>query len=321
MKFINILERLFLSAGIVSCAKIFSCTEKNTIALTFDDGPFEYTTELLDLLKKKDIKATFFINAENYWIDLPTDKTKQEVLKNQLAAGHQIASHTWAHNIPSSNDEIKKMMTKLDDFLEEVIGVRPKYFRAPLGNCDDKCIGYFEELGYKVIQWDTDTNDWNKDKGTEERVKLVKKFLKEEWEKEKDNYLILMHDVQKHTVKEIIPWLIENAPFDKYKFVTVAECLGDKDGMYTGKTINNKVTEDTGNASTAETSKVVNNNENNSQTNNESNSQTTLPNTNDDGNKSNLMNSGALNPFKNALYTIVIAFILLYVSYSIMMNN
>jgi hypothetical protein len=43
-----------------------------------------------------------------------------------------------------------------------------------------------------------------------------------------------MHDVHKHTVKEIVPWLIKNAP-SKYKFVTVAECLGDKDGAYNKK--------------------------------------------------------------------------------------
>lgn len=197
------------------------------------------------------------------------------------------------------------MMTKLDDFLEEVIGVRPKYFRAPQGNCDEKCISYFEELGYKVIQWDTDTNDWNKSDGIDERVKKVKKFLKEEWDKEKDNYLVLMHDVQKHTVKEIIPWLIENAPFDKYKFVTVAECLGDKDGMYAS----NNTSESTGNRTTTEASNVVT----------EDNSQNVIP--NDDGNKSNLVSSDAINSFKNVLYTIAIAFVLLYVSYNIMIHN
>ncbi|OUM62521.1 carbohydrate esterase family 4 protein, partial [Piromyces sp. E2] len=193
----------------------------------FDDGPYEYTSELIDLLNEAKIKATFFTNA-----DFPTDKTKQEILKKMYASGHQVASHTWAHIIPNSHEEIKSMMTKFDNFLESVIGVKPKYFRAPQGNCDDSCIKYFEELGYKVIQWDTDTNDWNKSQGAETRVKLVKEFLTEEWAKNKDNYLVLMHDVQKHTVKEIVPWVIKHAPFDKYKFVTVAECLGNKNDMY-----------------------------------------------------------------------------------------
>lgn len=290
MRLLNSISLGLVAAMAVNASKIFSCKEKNTMALTFDDGPYEYTAELLDILKKKEIKATFFINAENYWTDLPTDKAKQEIIKNQYSAGHQIASHTWSHEIPSSNNEIKEMMKKFDDFLEDVIGKRPKYFRAPQGNCDDSCISYFEELGYKVIQWDTDTNDWNKSKGVEERVKLVKKFLKKEWAEEKDNYLVLMHDVQKHTVKEIMPWIIENAPFDKYKFVTVAECLGDKDGMYiSGKD--------------AQTEDAVNNVDADTNSNNREigdNLQNVIPN-NDDTNKSNLTSSDAVNSFKNVI--------------------
>jgi len=195
------------------------------------------------LLEKANIKATFFTNAENYWLDFPTDPKKQEILIKMKNAGHQVASHTWSHKIPSTHDEIKRMMQKFDNFLEEVIGERPKYFRAPGGDCNSSCISYFEELGYKVIQWDTDTNDWNTSDGVDNRVQLAKEYLREEWDKEKDNYLILMHDVQEHTVEKIVPWIINNAPFDKYKFVTVAECLGNKNDMYaSGKIYENSVT-------------------------------------------------------------------------------
>jgi len=64
---------------------------------------------------------------------------------------------------------------------------------------------------------------------------MAKEFLTKEWKEERENYLILMHDVHVHTVKEIVPWVIKNAPVDKYKFVTVAECLGDADGAYNKK--------------------------------------------------------------------------------------
>ncbi|ORX84390.1 glycoside hydrolase/deacetylase [Anaeromyces robustus] len=303
MKITTILKGFLFGAGLVSSAKIYSCTEKNTIALTFDDGPFEYTEELLDVLKKKNIKATFFINAENYWKDFPTNKERQETLKKQYEAGHQIASHTWYHEIPSSNSEIKSMMTKFDDLIEEIIGERPKYFRAPQGNCDEDCISYFEELGYKVIQWDTDTNDWRK---SDDRVKLVKEYLTDEWKKEKDNYLILMHDVQKHTVKEIVPWIIENAPFDKYKFVTVAECLGNKNDMY----VSGKTVDDSSNNTNSTDKNIIENDD----------IQYTIPNVNNTD-SSNLLNSGAPSSFGNVFYTIVIAFILLFISYNIMTQN
>lgn len=214
---------------------IYSCTEPNTIALTFDDGPFIYTKELVDILNSNNIKATFFINVENYWTDLETNPKKQEYLKYAFKNGHQIASHTWQHKIPQNHKELTAMMDKTSKWLEKVIGEQPKYFRAPKGECDDICIKNIETLGYKVIQWDTDTNDWNVGKRTKaeisNRVKTIKVFFKKSWKAKKSNYLVLMHDVYEHTVRKVIPWLVQNKPLG-YKFVTVAECLGQKNSMY-----------------------------------------------------------------------------------------
>jgi peptidoglycan/xylan/chitin deacetylase (PgdA/CDA1 family) len=228
MRFINTIALGIAAIMGVTADKIYHCTEPNTIALTFDDGPYDYTTELLDQLKDANIKATFFINGYNWWKDLETDDEKKAVIKRAMDEGHQIASHTWAHQIPEGKENIKKALSKLDDLVEDITGVRPKYFRAPQGHCDSDCISYIEELGYKIIQWDSDTNDWDyKEVGREQRTEMAKEFLTKEWKEERENYLILMHDVHVHTVKEIVPWVIKNAPVDKYKFVSVAECLGD----------------------------------------------------------------------------------------------
>jgi len=227
MLFLKSITLALSSVIVVSASRISSCTEPNTIALTFDDGPFQYTTDLLDELRDANIHATFFINGYNYWHDLETDPEKLAILTRAVNEGHQIASHTWKHEIPEDQDEVKPMMDKLDDLIEKATGYRPKYFRAPKGDCKDDCIAYFEELGYNVIYWDTDTNDWDyKEIGAPARVKLVKEFLTEEFEQKRDNYLVLMHDVNDHTVHQIVPWIIENGPKD-YKYVTVAECLGD----------------------------------------------------------------------------------------------
>jgi len=218
------------SAFAVNASRISSCTEPNTIALTFDDGPFDYTTDLLDELKAANIHATFFINGYNYWHDLETNPEKQAVLTRAVNEGHQIASHTWRHQIPVNETDIEPMMKRLDDVIEKATGYRPKYFRAPKGDIGADTVKFFEDLGYKVIQWDTDTNDWDfKIIGAEARVKLVKEFLTKEFAEKRESYLVLMHDVNDHTVHQIVPWIIENAPFDQYKFVTVAECLGDNE--------------------------------------------------------------------------------------------
>ncbi|KAL6625327.1 glycoside hydrolase/deacetylase [Neocallimastix californiae] len=216
MRLFNSISLGLATAMAVNAGKIFHCKEKNTMALTFDDGPYEYTDELLDTLDEAGIKATFFINGDNWWKDLASSSSKQKIIKRAIDGGHQVASHTWAHEIPEGKENIKKALSKLDDLVEDIAGVRPKYFRAPQGHCDEDCIEYIESLGYKIIQWDLDTKDWD---------------YKYPGLSEKKNYLVLMHDVHKHTVKELVPWLIKNAP-SQYKYVTVAECLGDVDGAY-----------------------------------------------------------------------------------------
>ncbi|ORX42223.1 glycoside hydrolase/deacetylase [Piromyces finnis] len=225
----------------VSSTLIRSCTEPNTVALTFDDGPFQYTTELLDYLKEAGIHATFFINGNNYWPELSTDPEKQAILKRVAEEGHQIASHTWNHEIPEQNGVIDKQsvlesLSLIEDLVYKNTGKYPTYFRAPKGEIDEATVMLFEEFNYKVIQWDTDTNDWNrvvngvKHKDHNARIKAAKEFLTNEYYKKKENYLVLMHDVQPHTVKEIVPYIINNGIFQGYNFVTVAECLGDPTG-------------------------------------------------------------------------------------------
>jgi len=243
MRLFNTIALGLAAAMAVSADKIYHCTQPNTIALTFDDGPYEYTNELLDQLKTANIKATFFINGYNWWKDLETDPEKRNVIKRTIDEGHQVASHTWAHEIPEGKENIDKALGKLDDLIEDIAGVRPKYFRAPQGHCDKECIAYIESKGYKIIQWDSDTHDWDyksfdgidEEEGRTKRVGMAKEFLTKEWDEERENYLILMHDVHVHTVKQIVPWILKNAPLDKYKFVTVAECLGDADGAYNKK--------------------------------------------------------------------------------------
>jgi len=236
MRFTNTIGFFLATVITVQADKIFHCTKPNTIALTFDDGPNDSTTpQLLDVLKANNIHATFFINGDNYIGNLEYNKVGQEILRREHEEGHQIASHTWKHLIPDSKKDIKESMDRLDNLVESIAGYRPKYFRAPLGNISSETIKYFESLGYKVIQWDTDTNDWDYhdfpgldvEAGKKKRVEMVKKFLKDEFAQERENYLVLMHDVNSHTAEQIVPWIMENAPFEKYKFVTVAECLGD----------------------------------------------------------------------------------------------
>jgi len=245
MRFLNFVGLTLTTAiATVKSAEIFSCTVPNTIALTFDDGPSVYTDKLLEQLKTADIRATFFINGNNWLGDLKDNPEGQAIIGRVAAAGHQVASHTYNHLIPPTNEERAADLKMVEDLVEANAGYRPNYFRAPRGECDEACLAFIESLGYKIINWDTDTNDWNYRRyqpdpnletedpeivgpAKEKAVKQVKEFLTEEFAKKKESYLVLMHDVQSHTVEKVIPWLLKNLP-EGYKFVTVAECLGDE---------------------------------------------------------------------------------------------
>jgi len=230
-------------SGYVKSEFIKSCTEKKTIALTFDDGPHEFTKELVDYFvdKHPEDKITFFQVGRFHYPFAVDVEEYQDAMKKAHDNGIQIASHTFEHKISDNMDEFKKSLDNMDDFIEKVTGDKPRYFRAPKGHCEEECKSNLDKWDYRLIQWDTDTNDWDLEgSGTEkQRVEDSIEFLKKRFAEEKDSYLVLMHDTENYTVREIAPWIIEKSGMKEkgYRFVTVAECLGDKKGMYrSGKT-------------------------------------------------------------------------------------
>ncbi|ORX52883.1 glycoside hydrolase/deacetylase [Piromyces finnis] len=218
--------------------KIYECVQNNTIALTYDDGPFEFSKQLVDYLTTKpDVKVTFFAVGKFHYPFAIDTQEYQDVMKKAHDVGYQIASHTFEHKLYiNDTDLMRDALTKQDDFIEKVTGDRPKYFRAPKGDCGEECQSTLESWGYKTIQWDTDTLDWDLEGAgsQEKRAEESIQYLQSEFAKEKSSYLILMHDTENATVSDITPWIIEKSGMKEkgYRFVTVAECLGDKNGMY-----------------------------------------------------------------------------------------
>jgi len=252
-------------ATVVKSEFIYSCTEKKTIAMTFDDGPFQYTQQLVDYFvdEHPDIKVTFFqVGKFHYPFAIDTEEY-QQAMKKAHDNGLQIPSHTFGHKVSDDLKEFKESLDTMDDFIEKVTGDRPRYFRAPKGHCGKECQSALDEWDYKLIQWDSDTNDWDLEtSGTaEQRIEDSINFLKKVFAEEKDSYLILMHDTENYTVSDIAPWIVEKSGMKEkgYKFVTVAECLGDKNGMYrSGKTYGNDAPVVQGNSTTANNATINN---------------------------------------------------------------
>ncbi|MCM3739886.1 polysaccharide deacetylase family protein [Oceanobacillus luteolus] len=103
---------------------------EKVVLLTFDDGPHTYSLEIAETLKKLDANAIFFVNG--HYLDTPEE---EEALKQLHEMGFLIGNHTYNHPLLTdiSEDEQREEIVKLSDRVEEIIGERPKFFRAPNG--------------------------------------------------------------------------------------------------------------------------------------------------------------------------------------------
>ncbi|KAL6628351.1 glycoside hydrolase/deacetylase [Neocallimastix sp. 'constans'] len=236
--FLIFLLRTF--SNLVKSEFVNSCSEKNTVALTFDnERPYNYYTKKLVnyLVNQEDIKVTFFFDSKSRYSFVKEVQEVQKVMKKAYDHGFQIASLTSTYTIFDEDmKEFEKDLKIRNDFIEKMIGHRPCYLRAPKDLCRERCQEKLEEWDYRLIRWDTDTKDWDDKTSSsiEQRIEDSIDFLKKEFSKEKESYLIRIHDSSNYTVNEIVPWIIEKSGIREkgYHFVTVAECLGDKEGMY-----------------------------------------------------------------------------------------
>ena len=182
-------------------------SKKPLIALTFDDGPLDETTnDILDTLEKYDVKSTFFVIGQNA-------EKHPEIVKREFSSGHEIANHTYSHPVLTHLGEkkIRSQIEKTNDIVKEITGVSPKLVRAPTGSVN-KLVK--KTVNSPLIYWTVDTRDW--------QTKSAKKTIKNVLDQARDGAIILMHDVQPSTVeaiKTIIPELQERG----FSMVTVSE--------------------------------------------------------------------------------------------------
>ncbi|KAG9036566.1 Carbohydrate esterase 4 protein [Tulasnella sp. UAMH 9824] len=197
------------------------CSTPNTVAITFDDGPYKYNTDIVSTLEKYNAKATFFVNGDN-WECIYSEENETR-LKKAFDAGHQIASHTWAHRdlTTLNHDEVKSEMTRLDDALKKIIGVKPAFVRPPYGNYNELVREVAKENGQSIVIWDFDSGDSSGSSAEESKA-----AYDEVARKHPSTILALNHETYKTTAQEVLPYALQKLAAAGYRFVTVAECLG-----------------------------------------------------------------------------------------------
>jgi peptidoglycan/xylan/chitin deacetylase (PgdA/CDA1 family) len=200
------------------------------IALTFDDGPWSYTPDLLDMLKERGHKATFFITGFNNGkspIDTPGSAELQSVRRIH-AEGHQIASHTWSHQrLTEVGSEIREQQVIYNEMaLRNIFGFFPRYIRPPYGSCDSECLSYLGFLGYHVLGWSVDSEDWKND--TPDDIEKSKRIIDAAFANEyPPRLIILTHDTHYQTVYSLTSYILDRIEALGQKSITVGECLGE----------------------------------------------------------------------------------------------
>ena len=194
------------------------------VALSFDAAwDNEDTTELIDILTGRGVKATFFLVGE--WVD----KYPESVV--ELAeAGMEVMNHsdTHAHFAKLSRDEIAAEVNACSDKIEALTGTRPTLFRCPYGEYDDHVIDTVNALGVTAIQWDVDSLDW-KDLSAAEITKRVTEGVR-------PGSIVLFHNAALHT-PEALPGIIDALLAEGYEIVPVGELLltGEYEIDHTGR--------------------------------------------------------------------------------------
>lgn len=183
--------------------------QEKKIAITFDDGPHPvYTEKLLDGLKERGVKATFFVLGEKA-------KKYPEIIKRMDEEGHVIGNHTYTHiQLRSSNrQQFRDELVLTNEVISEITGKEVQYVRPPYGTWDKKLE---EELNMLPVLWNVDPNDWC----TGNADKVTKRIT----DKAKENSIILLHDCYQSSVDAALA-SIDILTEKGYRFVTVEEIL------------------------------------------------------------------------------------------------
>lgn len=196
--------------------------DSKKIVLSFDDGPDpKVTPKLLDLLKKYNIKANFFVlgkKAEEF----------PNIIKRIVEEGHELCSHGYSHNKVHfmRRDKFIKEIEDTEKIIESLVGRKPKYYRAPHGFIRYDLYRILKAKGYKLIAWSIGVWDTEKDITPQKIIERIK-------DKIKGGDIILLHDGDESNLRpqyamlESLPEIINMIQQKGFFFVKISEIVNE----------------------------------------------------------------------------------------------
>ncbi|MDX1279104.1 polysaccharide deacetylase family protein [Oceanihabitans sediminis] len=187
------------------------CSKEPCVAITFDDGPAKYTTQLLDILKKHEVKATFFVLGKSA-------KVQKNTLLRAYKEGHQIGNHSWDHKDLKrlSEEAVIQQINETNEVISNIIGEDVQVLRPPYGSLNDMVKAH---ANMPIILWNLDPLDW-KDRKTD--------IVAERISEASINGIVLAHDIHPSTVAAM-PQVISNLKAKGYHLVTIENLFAGKE--------------------------------------------------------------------------------------------
>jgi chitin deacetylase len=187
---------------------------QKVIALTFDDGPWVGSTpKVLDILKKNNIKGTFFVVGQML-------KEHPDLGVRIVTEGHVIANHTWTHRYHFMNPQVAAYeVESTSDLIYQTTGVKTTLFRPPGGIMNNGVAAYARNQKYTIVMWSADSVDYSRPP--------VSRLIRNVTRESKPGGIVLMHDGggNRSNTVEALPQIINHFKKQGYSFVTIPELL------------------------------------------------------------------------------------------------
>ena len=187
-------------------------TDEKKVAISFDAAwGNEQTSELLDILDRYDVKATFFLVGQ--WVDNFPDSVKEIAKK-----GHDVENHsnTHAHMPELSLEGMTEEIVSCNDKIKALIGKCPTLFRPPYGDYNNNVVGAVKTQNMYCIQWDVDSLDWKDLSASEITNRITSKI--------QPGSIVLLHNGAKNT-PAALPSIIEGIRAQGYELVPISELI------------------------------------------------------------------------------------------------
>lgn len=183
--------------------------EEKYVALTFDDGPKQGTTDrLLDGLQDRGASATFFLIGSGI-------QGNEELVQRMQAEGHQVGNHTWSHVSlkGASGETLLQEVGQTQNLLEDLLGEGDYWLRPPYGVVSPEAES---QIQVPMVKWSVDPRDWES-RNTDKIVQAVLSAVQ-------PNSIVLLHDIYEPSVQAALQ-IVDTLQKEGYVFVTVEELL------------------------------------------------------------------------------------------------